>query len=154
MQPETNCQIVRLCHDNAHLLDSLDTRHRAFFQGSSVPPEQFMDFVAKRLGDETMLLILGLVENTPVSYGLAFDVAEHPFMPEWQRSGYITQLYVDPEHRRHGVGRELVEFMLGWLASRGVTNVLLNVVAGESTADQFWRAQGFAPRRTRMGRSV
>jgi len=41
-----------------------------------------------------------------------------------------------------------------WLASRGVTNVLLNVVAGESTVEQFWRAQGFAPRRTRMGRMV
>jgi GNAT superfamily N-acetyltransferase len=154
MQPETICQIIRLRRDNVHLLKDLDALHRAFFQGSSVPPEQFMDFVTKRLGDEAMLLILGIVEDVPISYGLAFDVAEHPFMPEWQRSGYITQLYVAPEHRRRGIGRELVEFIFDWLASRGVTNVLLNVIAGESTAEQFWRAQGFTPRRTRMGRSV
>jgi GNAT superfamily N-acetyltransferase len=154
MQPETTCRIVRLCHDNPHLLEELDTLHRAFFQGSSVPPEQFMDFVTKRLEDEAMLLILGLVGNAPIGYGLAFDVAEHPFMPEWQRSGYITQLYIAPEHRRQGIGQELVEFIIDWLASRGITNVLLNVVAGESVAEQFWQAQGFVPRRTRMGRSV
>jgi len=122
--------------------------------GSNTPLEQFMDFVTRRLGDETMLLILGLAGDTPIGYGLAFDVAEHPFMPEWQRSGYITQFFVASEHRRQGVGQLLLDSIIQWLASRGITDVLLNVSLENPVGDRFWRKQGFAPYLTRMKRKV
>jgi len=146
--------VVRLGDPDPQLLESLDTFHRALVHGSDTPPEQFMDFVTRRLGDETMLLLLGLVGDTPVGYGLAFDVVEHPFMPEWQRSGYITQFFVTPEYRRQGVGQMMFDHIVQWLASRDVTEVLLNVSVDNPAGDLFWRKQGFAPHRTRMKRKT
>jgi ribosomal protein S18 acetylase RimI-like enzyme len=153
-EPATDFRIVRIQDHAPGLLEDLDRLHRAFFEGATVEPEQFMDFVAKRLGDEAMLLILAVVGDVAIGYGLAFDVAEHPFMPEWQRAGYITQLYVSPGQRRRGVGRLLVDQIVAWLASRGVAEVLLNIVPDETEAERFWRKQGFLPCRIRMRRRV
>jgi len=146
--------VVRLSGPDPQLLESLDTFHQALIHGSGTPPEQFMDFVIRRLGDETMLLLLGLVGDTPAGYGLAFDVVEHPFMPEWQRSGYITQFFVTPEYRRQGVGQMMFDHIVEWLASRGVTEVSLNVAVHNPAGDLFWRKQGFVPHRTRMKRKT
>jgi GNAT superfamily N-acetyltransferase len=72
-----------------------------------------------------MLLIMCFAADIPIGYGLAFDVAEHPFMPEWQRSGYITQIFVTSEYRKQGVGQAMVKYIIRWLTSRGVTHGFL-----------------------------
>ena len=154
MPSKPGYHVVRLSGPDPQLLESLDTFHQALIHGSGTPPEQFMDFVIRRLGDETMLLLLGLVGDTPAGYGLAFDVVEHPFMPEWQRSGYITQFFVTPEYRRQGVGQMMFDHIVEWLASRGVTEVSLNVAVHNPAGDLFWRKQGFVPHRTRMKRKT
>lgn len=154
MPYQTDCRVVRLRHHDPQLLESLDRLHRALIHGSSTPPEQFMDFVTERLDDETMLLVLALAGDAPVGYALAFDVAEHVFMPEWQRSGYITQFFVAPEHRRQRIGQRMFDFVVHWLASRGVTDVLLNVAPDNPVGNLFWRKQGFVPQRIRMKREA
>ena len=154
MQSRPNYRIVRLRYPDPRLLEGLDALHRALINGSGVPPEQFMDFVTCRLDDEAMLLILGLAGDMPVGYGLAFDVAEHAFMPEWRRSGYITQFFVAPEHRRRGVGQRMFDFIVEWLASRGVTSVQLNVSMDNPVGERFWQRQGFVPQRVRMSRGL
>jgi len=143
-------RVVRLRSSDPELFEGLDRLHRALIQGASTPPEQFIDFVTQRLDDETMLLILALAEDGPVGYGLAFDVAEHAFMPEWQRAGYITQFYVAPEHRRRGVGQLMFDAIVEWLASRGVGEVQLNVSQDNPVGHRFWRRHGFVPHRLRM----
>jgi GNAT superfamily N-acetyltransferase len=147
-------QLVQLRTHDDHLLSELDTLHREFFQNSTVPPEQFTDFVSQRLADDQMLLVLAMSDDRAVGYGLAFDVSEHPFMPEWQRSGYITQLYVTPEHRGQGVGQRMVDFILTWMRSRDIQSVQLNTGVGETGAQEFWHKQGFVPRRVRMWREI
>ena len=154
--PSQSYHIVRLHHHDSRLLEGLDTLHRDLmaYGGSTTALEQFTDFVAQRLGDERMLLILALAGDTPAGYAMAFDVPEHPFMPEWQRSGYITQFFVASEHRRRGVGQLLFDTVLEWLSSRGITRVLLNVSPDNPLGNRFWRQQGFVPCLTRMSREI
>jgi len=154
MPADTNYLVKRLIQPDPPLLSQLDQLHRAFMGDSPVPPEQFMRFVAGRLADDAMLLILAMNGDNAIGYGMAFDVHEHPFMPEWQRGGYITQLFVSPEHRRCGVGRLLCDHILRWFASRGLKQALLNVLASSQAASQFWRSQNFAPHRIRMKRVI
>ena len=118
----------------------------------SVPPAGFERFMAERLGDDTTLLCLALAGAEAVGYGLAFDVAQHPFMPEWQRSGYITQFFVAPAHRRRGVGDMLLGAIDDWFASRGITRVLLNVSIDNALGERFWRRHGFQAQAVRMRR--
>jgi len=56
----------------------------------------------------------------------------------------ITDLYVQPDARRRGTGRALVEASLAWAAEQGVGPVEVRVVAGNAEGQAFWRALGFA----------
>ena len=153
MPSNPTCTIVRLVSPESTLMESLDRFHQDLV-GADAPPDQFTCFVHQRLGDERMLLILALIGETPVGYAMAFDVAEHPFMPEWRRAGYITQFYVAPAHRRHGVGKLMCDYVVGWLASRGIASVQLNVELDNPEGNAFWQSQGFVPLRLRMKRPI
>ena len=58
-----------------------------------------MDFVVARADDESMLAILAAIDGLAIGYCLSFDVQTHPFIPNWERSGYITNLYVEEPFR-------------------------------------------------------
>jgi len=116
-------------------------------------PEPFSSFITQRLEDETMLLVLAWVDEQPVGYGLAFDVAEHPFMPEWTRAGYVTQFLVSRDYRQRGVGKLLMETINDWFQSRGIRKVLLNVDIENEVGIRFWESQGFEPYAMRMKRT-
>ncbi|MCC7141982.1 MAG: GNAT family N-acetyltransferase [Candidatus Eisenbacteria bacterium] len=54
-------------------------------------------------------------------------------------------MWVAPEHRRHGVGRSLVESILEWARSRGVSTLCLTVTSNDDAATRFYERLGFAP---------
>lgn len=62
------------------------------------------------------------------------------FEPE--RYGYITDVVVDPEARRHGVGEALFEALRAWFRERGASHIQLQVAHNNSTSQAFWRAMG------------
>jgi GNAT superfamily N-acetyltransferase len=145
-----DCHITRFNHPDQNWLKAVLSLRAEFSHMGS--PEPFVEFVTRRLEDECMLLILAWVDDTPVGYGLAFDVAEHPFMPEWTRAGYITQFLVSQNYRQHGIGKMLMDYINDWFQSRGLRKVLLNVDIENETGIRFWKGQGFEPYATRMKR--
>ena len=153
MPSHPNIHIRRVDQQTPTLLEHIYELHHGLI-GDGSPPHLFRNYVTKRLDDENTLLILALDQEVPIGYGLASDVLEHPFMPEWQRAGYITQFYVTPAYRRRSIGRLMCDFMVEWLASRGVKTIQLNVEPDNSPGEQFWRSQGFAPHRIRMKRAI
>jgi len=143
-------QIICFDRSDPKLLDALLTLRAEF--GDKDSPEPFVSFINSRLEDESMLLILAWADVTPTGYALAFDVAEHPFMPEWTRAGYITQFLVSREYRKRGVGHLLMEYVNAWFDSRGIEKVLLNVDLANETGIRFWKSNGFNPYAMRMRR--
>ncbi|MBW2240874.1 MAG: GNAT family N-acetyltransferase [Deltaproteobacteria bacterium] len=59
--------------------------------------------------------------------------------------GHVEHLYVAPEARRGGLGRELVEAAFGWLRLAGATRVELEVARDNPEGQAFWKALGFGP---------
>ena len=145
-----NCSITRYNHPDQNWLEAVLTLRSELIDSAS--PEPFASFVSQRLEDENMLLVLAWLGEKPVGYGLAFDVAEHPFMPEWTRAGYVTQFLVSREYRQHGVGKMLMETINDWFRSRGLQKVLLNVDIENEAGVRFWKSQGFEPYAMRMKR--
>ncbi|MFZ5821746.1 MAG: GNAT family N-acetyltransferase [Chloroflexota bacterium] len=144
-------RITRFNHPDQDWLPAVLSLRAEF--GDTDSPEPFINFVAPRLEDETMLLVLAWIDETPVGYGLAFDVAEHPYMPEWTRAGYITQFLVSQKFRQQGIGKSLMNYINNWFASRDIKKVLLNVNLDNEAGNLFWKSQGFVPYATRMRRS-
>jgi len=100
-------RITRFNHPDQPWLEAVLALRAEF--GDSDSPEAFIRFVTRRLEDETMLLVLAWDGATPIGYGLAFDVAEHLYMPEWTRAGYIAQFLIASGYRQHGVGAALMD---------------------------------------------
>lgn len=146
-----NCFITRFNHPEQNWLEAVLLLRAEF--GDKETPEPFVEFVTRRLEDESMLLILAWVDESPVGYGLAFDVAEHPFMPEWTRAGYITQFLVSRRYRRCGIGKMLMDYIKDWFQSRGLRKVLLNVDIENEPGIRFWKSQGFESYAMRMKRT-
>lgn len=70
------------------------------------------------------------------------------FSPGW--IGFVAHLHVAPEWRKRGVASMLVERLRAWFKERGVKQVQLHVVRGNTGAEAFWRAQGFEPELQQM----
>jgi len=134
-------QVDELCK----LRDALMSYHD-YFSSSDL----FRNFLLKHMGEETMLVFLMCDQGKAIGYGMAFDVVEHPFMPEWTRRGYITQYFVDSAYRGKGIGELGLNYIHDWFRSRGLTNVMLNVDMENENSNRFWVKQGYVPYATRM----
>lgn len=65
---------------------------------------------------------------------------------EWGRLGEIGDLYVSPEHRRHGLARRLIERAKIWSRAQGCSAVSVTITpAGERRhrLSQFYARLGF-----------
>ena len=98
----TSCPTLRIATaDDASTLDSLN----AVFNGSSDGPEAIM----KRIADPRRVDIPLLAEVDGQVAGFAcLRIVPNLFYPEPYAE--LTELYVEPDHRRRGVGRALVAF--------------------------------------------
>jgi ribosomal protein S18 acetylase RimI-like enzyme len=57
--------------------------------------------------------------------------------------GFISDISVTAEWRKQGVGRALVEALMGWLKRSGVTAVELFVAEANPISQEFWERVGF-----------
>jgi GNAT superfamily N-acetyltransferase len=66
----------------------------------------------------------------------------------------ISDLYVEPEARRAGGGRALVEAALDWVRERGIERIVVRVAVGNREGQAFWRALGFGDFMDVLGRRL
>jgi ribosomal protein S18 acetylase RimI-like enzyme len=62
------------------------------------------------------------------------------------RRGYLHHLAVNPTHRRHGIGRSLVQRCLDRLFQERIPKCNIFLFAGNSEGKEFWQAVGFRDR--------
>jgi len=64
--------------------------------------------------------------------------------PVWlpQTYGYVTDIVVDPDGRREGIGSVLFSALKDWFRERGATHLELQVLARNPASQAFWRAMG------------
>jgi GNAT superfamily N-acetyltransferase len=148
---DSRYRITRYNHPDQNWISAVLSLRAEF--GDSDSPEPFSSFITRRLQDETMLLIIAWDDETPIGYGLAFDVESDPAKPEWTRSGYISQFLIAEKYRRHGVGNLLMDYIDNWFKERGLNKVLLNVNLDNETGVRFWQKRGFTQYALRMKRS-
>jgi len=74
--------------------------------------------------------------------GFIHGTVEKPKHFTMARLGILQACYVASRSRREGVGRALVDAMVGWFSERGIRIVDLGVLAS-NPAQRFWRKLGF-----------
>lgn len=85
--------------------------------------------------DRTVLLV---AERDDGVVGFA-----HATWNEAAAEGYILRIYVHPDHRKEGLGRDLLERTRAELADHGVERVNAMVLAQNGPGNAFYRRYGF-----------
>ena len=63
-----------------------------------------------------------------------------------ERALEVSNVVVDPPHRRRGIARALMSGLAGFARERGVGWVVLRTFAANEPAMRCWEAMGFVPR--------
>ncbi|SEL31657.1 GNAT family N-acetyltransferase [Haloferax larsenii] len=60
-----------------------------------------------------------------------------------EREGYILRIYVDPDHRREGIGRALLQAALSDLDEKGIDQINAMVLVANEPGNDFYEQFGF-----------
>lgn len=96
------------------------------------------------------LLLLALVDDEPIGYGLThvMGVVDSWIEDTWKtggRIGEIESLSVLPAYRGSGLGSELLERLEAHLHERGVDDLILGALAGNADAIRLYERRGYRP---------
>ena len=86
--------------------------------------------------------------------GFASFAVEHGSLELDATRGHLSNLYVDPDFRNHGIGTALLEAVEDALTDRGIDVLLLEVMAENEAARRFYARQGYDDFRVTMQRSL
>ncbi len=98
--------------------------------------------LADELSNDRALYLVALCEGRVAGYAGAWIVMDE---------GHITNVAVDPDFRRAGIGRALLAALLEGLAGAGVTASTLEVRRGNRPAIALYEAFGFTVEGVRRG---
>ena len=104
-----------------------------------------------RLHEPTVKVIF---MDDPPDEAVAFVDAEFLEGRGADRIGQVHALFVRPECRRRGVGRQLMAATDRWFTVRGVKEMQLTVPVDDEAALEFFAALGYIPAATQLWRRL
>lgn len=104
----------------------------------------FAEHIKHCLNDDRAVLLVAEVSGSIVGYCLAEMVQRQPVFCE-RSFAVISDLAVDEQFRRNGVGCELAGEMLRLLRDQGVERIEVTVAICNEVSTSFWHKMGFTP---------
>jgi GNAT superfamily N-acetyltransferase len=95
-----------------------------------------------RLDDRRTRVLVAEVDGRVVGYALAMVADLMPDIFDQQASGFLSDIYVEADARRLGIGRALIEALKTWFREQGVLHFDWHVSAQNHEGIAFWRAVG------------
>ncbi|ELY87806.1 N-acetyltransferase GCN5 [Natrialba hulunbeirensis JCM 10989] len=93
-------------------------------------------------------------DTTSLIVGFASFSLEHGSLELDRTRGLLSNLYVVPSHRSQGIGSKLLAAVASELEDQGADALLLEVMARNDAAQEFYRSHGFEPYRLGMQRPL
>jgi len=96
------------------------------------------------VGRETGLVLIG-ANPDPAGF-IASYVSPPIFGSEFfPLVGVIGMWWVDPKHRRHGIGQQLLDQAETWLRQGGMKFVETHYMSAAQSAEALWKRAGYVP---------
>jgi ribosomal protein S18 acetylase RimI-like enzyme len=113
-----------ICHHREEMFRDAGSDERSL----AVMTENFRLWLKPRLADGSYFgFILTAAGQPAAGVGLMLiDWPPHPMHPAQDRRGYVLNLFVEPEHRRKGLARRLMQLAEDELSGRGVSLLVLH----------------------------
>jgi len=104
-------------------------------------------FLGTQLEEPNVVILVAERDGEVLGYTYA-GVEGRDYMSLRGPAGVLYDIVVDPAHRRHGVGRMLLDATLAALTARGAPRVVLSTAERNESAQRLFARAGF--RRTML----
>jgi GNAT superfamily N-acetyltransferase len=109
---------------------------------ATATPEQFREALFPAHGDPTAYALVGVREGAVVAMAIWF----RSFSTWTGQAGiWLEDLFVEPEHRGHGLGKALLARLAQLCVERGWTRLEWTVLDWNTPSIDFYRAHGARP---------
>jgi ribosomal protein S18 acetylase RimI-like enzyme len=112
------------------------------FTPSAQWPREYGTYLRSLMTRDDAIALVARDAGEIVGYAVGRVTMLPPFFEQRYR-GYIHDVFVKPQFRRHGIGRRLIDAILQWLHQQEVLLVELSV-ATNNEAVGFWERLGFS----------
>lgn len=124
---------------------------KRFLAESQATAPRYGSFLGSQLEDPDVAIFVAQERGVVIGYIYA-AVEGYDYMSLRGPAGVLHDIVVDPDHRKRGVGRMLLDAALAFFKSRGTPRAVLSTAARNETAQRLFEAAGF--RRTMIEMTV
>jgi ribosomal protein S18 acetylase RimI-like enzyme len=119
-----------------------DFDSKRFIPATSETEGGYSWFLGTQLDKPTIAVLVAEENGEVIGYAYA-GVEGRDYMSLRGPAGVLYDVVVDPSHRRSGVGRLLVEAVLGFLKEHGAPQVVLSTATHNDAAQRLFESVGF-----------
>lgn len=102
---------------------------------------------------EHAVVAVAVLDDQIIGCGFARIEQSKPYLRH-SHHAYLGLMFVDAEHRGKGVNKLIVDFLMHWAASKNITELRLEVYAGNASAIRAYEKRGFTRHMIEMRMSV
>ena len=130
-----------------------DFDSRRFLAVRDRTPADYASFIGTQLEDPDVAVLVADENGGVIGYAYA-AVEGYDYMALRGPAGVLHDVIVDPEHRRRGVGRLLLDASLAYMKSRGAPRVILWTAEQNEPAQRLFASIGFRRTMIEMTREL
>ena len=113
----------------------------------------YASFLGSQLDRQDVVVLVAVEDEAVIGYSYA-GVEGRDWMSLRGRAGVLYDILVDPDRRRHGVGRRLLDATVARLESLGAPQVVLSTAQRNEAAQRLFASAGFRPTMIEMTRDL
>ena len=136
--------LVRLHHD-------FDPER--FIAAAPRTEQRYASFLGSQLAEPNVVILVAERNNEVMGYTYG-GVEDYDYMALRGPAGVLYDIVVDPAHRGHGVGRQLLDATIAALATRGAPRIVLSTAERNETAQRLFERAGFRRTMVEMTREL
>jgi ribosomal protein S18 acetylase RimI-like enzyme len=126
---------------------------RRFMAATRHTASGYASFLGSQLEAPNVVVLVAVQDDQVVGYTYA-GAEGRDWMALRGPAGVLYDIIVDPERRRHGVGRMLLDATVAALKSLGATQLVLSTAQQNVAAQRLFASAGFRPTMIEMTRDL
>lgn len=113
-----------------------------FYEPAKNIEEVYNNYFRKCMYSPKSLLLVAEKDGKIIGYALSSVILRPPVF-KIREMGYIDDVFVEGEHRRCRIGRELLAELFEWFRRKKIKNIELNVHTKNVVGKKAWEKYGF-----------
>jgi GNAT superfamily N-acetyltransferase len=106
------------------------------------------DWFKRSIVSDDRKILIAVERDKPVGFIMGGITAPYIHASKIEKIGMIELCWVEPEHRKQGYSRRLVDELEKWFRSKSIEYADVSYLNGNTEAEKTWSALGYAPFRT------